>query len=94
MIRPKIGFVLNVYILNLPFNRCDEQDISVDSRPSVDEIDGNPSSVGSTDEHHEQLSSRPNQLNILHLKTQSMLSTFDELLVTIKEYSFDVYSDE
>ena len=74
----------------LPFNRCDEQDISVDSRPSVDEIDGNPSSVGSTDEHHEQLSSRPNQLNILHLNTQSMLSTFDELLVTIKEYSFDV----
>ena len=43
-----------------------------------------------TDVHLEALLSRPKQLKLIHLNTQSMVSTFDELLVTIREYSFDI----
>ncbi|CAB4040003.1 Hypothetical predicted protein, partial [Paramuricea clavata] len=42
------------------------------------------------DEHLNVLTSRANQLRLAHLNTQSMVSTFDELLVTISKYPFDI----
>ena len=68
----------------LPFYRCDEQD------NLVDRIGADAFQTESRYQHYEQLSSRVNQLKILHLNTQSMLSTFDELLVTIKEFPLDI----
>ena len=50
----------------------------------------NNSLEDSTDEHPEALTSKSKQLKLMHLNTQSMVSTFDELLVTIREYPFDV----
>ena len=40
--------------------------------------------------HLEALNARYNQLKLVHLNTQSMLSGFDELLVTMQEYPFDI----
>ena len=42
------------------------------------------------DEHLEALTSRPSQLKLVHINTQSMVSSFDELLLLLKEYSYDV----
>lgn len=42
------------------------------------------------DEHSEALNCRSKQLKLIHLNTQSLVSTFEELLTTIKEYPFDV----
>ena len=42
------------------------------------------------DEDNEALNSRPNQLKVIHLNTLSMVSTFDELLATVKQYPFDI----
>lgn len=68
----------------LPFYCCDEQD------NLADHIGADAFPTESRYQHYEQLSSRVNQLKILHLNTQSMLSTFDELLVTIKEFPLDI----
>ena len=35
---------------------------------------------------------RPKHIKVMHLNTQSMVSAFDELLLTIKQYPFDVIS--
>ena len=43
-----------------------------------------------TDPHLEALEKRPKHLKVMHLNTQSMVSTFDELLLTVKEYPFDL----
>ena len=43
-----------------------------------------------TNPHLEALEKRPKHLKFMHLNTQSMVSTFDELLLTVKEYPFDV----
>ena len=42
------------------------------------------------DEHLSALSERSRQLRLFHINTQSMVSTFDELLAMIKEYPFDI----
>ena len=41
-------------------------------------------------EYLEALTSRPNQLRLVHINTQSMVSSFDELVLLIKEYPYDV----
>ena len=41
-------------------------------------------------EHLEALTCRPNQLRLVHINSQSMVSTFDELTLLIKEYPYDV----
>ena len=41
------------------------------------------------DEHHSALSEISRQLLLCHINTQSMVSSFDELVRTIKEYPFD-----
>ena len=42
------------------------------------------------DEHLCALSERSHQLRLCHINNQSMVSSFDELLATIKEYPFDI----
>ena len=42
------------------------------------------------DEHLSALSERSRQFRLCHINTQSMVSSFDELLATIKEYPFDI----
>ena len=42
------------------------------------------------DEHLSALSESSRQLRLCHINTQSMVSTFDELLAMIKEYPFDI----
>ena len=41
-------------------------------------------------EYLEAVTSRPNQLTLVHINTQSMVSSFDELVLLIKEYPYDV----
>lgn len=43
-----------------------------------------------SDTHLEALVSHENQLRFMHINTQSMVSTFDQLLFTINRYPFDV----
>jgi hypothetical protein len=47
-------------------------------------------SSDAVNEHLEALTSRPNQLRLVHINTQSMVSSFDELILLIKEYPYDV----
>ena len=47
-------------------------------------------SSDAVNEHLEALTSRPNQLRLVHINTQSMVSSFDELILFIKEYPNDV----
>ena len=56
-----------------------------------------PSNISATldpgpDEHLQSLIMRPKHLKVMHLNTQSMVSAFDELLLTIRQYPFDVIS--
>ena len=41
-------------------------------------------------EYLEALTSRANQLKVVHINMQSMVSSFDELILMIKEYPYDV----
>ncbi|CAH3149016.1 unnamed protein product [Pocillopora meandrina] len=57
----------------------------------------NPSNISATldpgpDEHLQSLIMRPKHLKVMHLNTKSMVSAFDELLLKIKQYPFDVIS--
>ena len=47
-------------------------------------------SSDAVNEHLEALTSRPNQLRLVHINTQSMVSSFDELILLMKEYPYDV----
>ena len=56
-----------------------------------------PSNISATldpgpDEHLQSLIMRPKHLKVMHLNTKSMVSAFDELLLKIKQYPFDVIS--
>ena len=43
-----------------------------------------------SDTHLDALTSHENQLRFMHINTQSMVSTFDQLLFTINCYPFDI----
>ena len=56
-----------------------------------------PSNISATldpgpDEHLQSLIMRPKHLKVMHLNTKSVVSAFDELLLKIKQYPFDVIS--
>ena len=56
-----------------------------------------PSNISATldpgpDEYLQSLIMRPKHLKVMHLNTQSMVSAFGELLLTIKQYPFNVIS--
>ncbi len=74
----------------LPFHRCSQDDFISICDPSAHNTTCNSSKELEQGEHGHALNSRPNQLKIIHLNTQSMVSTFDELLITLKEYLFDI----
>ena len=42
------------------------------------------------DEHSSVLHAKSEQLCIMHLNTQSMVSTFDEFILTINQFPFDI----
>ena len=44
------------------------------------------------DIHLEGLNNRDKQMKIMHINMQSMISTFDGLLMTLRQYPFDVIS--
>jgi len=51
----------------------------------------NASVLDSTlDPHRDAIAMRPKQVSFMHLNTQSMTSTFDELLITVQDYGFDI----
>lgn len=58
--------------------------------------DGEPENNNGTDDivtqnlHLDALTEREAQLKVMHINTQSMVSTFDNLLITVKEYPFDI----
>ena len=70
----------------LPFYN---HDLSLSNTSSTSE---SSMTEGSTlvDEHLSALSERSRQLRLCHINTQSMVSTFYELLVMIKGYPFDI----
>ena len=72
----------------LPFPHADFSDSAIPDSdlPGTDAID----SLQFANEHLSALQERSNQLKVLHINAQSMVSTFDELLVTMNEYPFDV----
>ena len=78
------------HLSTLPFYQCTQDEFIANYELSAHNTTHNSSNGLRQDEHGDALNSRPNQLKIIHLNTQSMVSTFDELLVTIKEYPFDV----
>jgi exonuclease III len=54
------------------------------------ELDCNSLLQPTDDIHLEVLKNKANQLRLFHLNTQSMTSTFNEFLLTVKRYPFDV----
>ena len=76
-------------ITTLPFFNCQQEEFLNAITDHNNNIANNPLE-DLIDEHLEALTSKSKQLKLMHLNTQSMVSTFDELLVTIKEYPFDV----
>ena len=78
------------HLSTLPFYQCTQDEFIANHEPSTHNITHNSSNDLRQDEHSDALNSRPNQLKIIHLNTQSMVSTFDELLVTVEEYPFDI----
>ena len=42
------------------------------------------------DEHSSALHAKSEQLRMMHLNTQSMVSTFDEFIQTINQFPFDI----
>jgi len=69
----------------LPFHKhnLSLSDTSCMSEPGAEDPDF-------ADEHLHVLQERSHQLRLVHINTQSMVSSFDELLATIKEYPFDI----
>ena len=75
----------------LPFNREQDLEHCFGDTPTSDE--NYLYEATATDPHFQALESPPKNLKVVHLNTQSMASTFDELVLTrdsIKEYPFDV----
>ena len=74
----------------LPFHKHAELSFTIDDLTAGDRENANDqTNTPTADPHIEALEARPKDLKFMHLNTQSMVSTFDELLVTIKEYHFD-----
>lgn len=83
--RPKEWVCPKCTISVLPFNKHNLSllDTSCMSEPGTEDPDF-------VDEHLHMLEERSHQVRIFHINTQSMASSFDELLATIDEYPFDI----
>ena len=85
--KPQDWLCTKCQITTLPFFNCQQEEFL---NAITDNNIVNNLLEDSTDEHLEALTSKSKQFKLMHLNTQSMVSTFDELLVTIREYPFDV----
>ena len=56
----------------------------------MEEVDDSDLTSNVFNEHLEALNRRSKQLRLVHLNTQRVVSTFDELQCTINEYPFDI----
>ena len=82
--KPQDWLCTKSQLSTLPFFNCELPCAETDNKLA------NNSPEDLTDVHLEALLSRPKELKLMHLNTQSMVSTFHELLVAIREYSFHV----
>ena len=71
----------------LPFYN---HNLSLSNTSSTSESSMIEDSILVDEKHLSALSERSCQLRLCHINTQSMVSTFDELLAMIKEYPFDI----
>ena len=85
--KPQDWVCARCQITTLPFFNCQQEEFL---NVITDNNIVHNSLEDSRDEHLEALTSKSKQLKLMHLNTQSMVSTFDDLLVTIREYPFDV----
>ena len=85
--KPQDWVCAKCQIPTLPFFNCQQEEFL---NVITDNDIVNNSLVDSTDEHLEALTSKSKQLKLMHLNTQSMVSTFDELLIAIREYPFNL----
>ena len=87
---PQEWICVECHLLTMPFYQCTQGEfIGLSEQGAYDTVH-NSSDELNLDEHSDALNSRRNQLKLIHLNTQSMVSTFDKLLAPIKEYSFDI----
>ena len=84
--KPQDWLCTKCQISTLPFFNCQQEEFL---NAITDNNIVNNLLEDSIDEHLEALTSKSKQFKLMHLNTQSMVSTFDELLVTIREYPFD-----
>lgn len=68
----------------LPFFGHDTNTLNT-SNISIDDF-----STDHEDQHLNNINTRKSNLSLLHLNTQSMASTFNELLLTVQKYEFDI----
>ena len=78
--KPQDWVCTKCQITTPPFFNCQQKEFL---NVILDNNIVNNSPENSTDQHLEALTSKSKQLKLMHLNTQSMVSTFDELLVTI-----------
>ena len=74
----------------LPFAACPDKDMPGNNEvwEASETLLSNPND--SSDTHLQSLIAYENQLRFMHINTQSMVSTFDQLLFTINRYPFEI----
>ena len=87
---PQEWICVECHLSTMPFYQCTQREFIGVSEQGAYDIVHNSSDESNLDEHSDAVNSRPNQLKLIHLNTQNMVSTFDELLTTKKEYPFDI----
>ena len=70
----------------LPFSLHNLDDTEIEAGEQYSSTTLNTSDICSI------LNQHPKHLKIMHLNTQSMISTFNEFLLTVSQYSFDVFT--
>ena len=86
--QPGIWTCSNCTLSELPFFKVKDL-VSLDS--TTDEKANDSSDLQlDFDSHLDALARRQKQLSFMHLNTQSMTSTFDDLLLVIQRYDFDI----
>lgn len=84
---PKEWVCHNCTISVLPFHKHNFSSMEISAINLSDNRDLDSYII---DKHFEALQKRSNQLKLFHLNTRSMVSSFDELLITMNGYPFDI----
>ena len=73
----------------LPYYNIQDYSFSLEARQHSS-IESNTLDLNEHLNHMLSLTTRPKHLKLMHLNAQSMVSTFNELVLTMKQYPFDV----